>query len=252
MVTAHDVQAANRAVYNAKSPEDYDRNESIFGAGQRARIAAVLRQLRTATGGRRFLDVGCGTGNLLSIAAAVFPWTAGADLAEGLLVKAARGKGLARLVAAEAGLLPFAAGSFDVVGMYALLHHVFDPLPVLAEAYRVLRPGGMLFTDHDPNGFFARAYRLWYRRLCRTPGRYWSPEEAVAEYHQTQSDGLDAEALRRALTGMGFRSAEVRYRHSENPQLRGWRRLGAQGLRLASAIVPARCFYTHFMLVAAK
>jgi SAM-dependent methyltransferase len=49
-------------------------------------------------------------------------------------------------------ILPFADGSFDVVVSFQVLEHVADPVRCLAEAVRVLRPGGRLFMDM-PNHF---------------------------------------------------------------------------------------------------
>ena len=45
---------------------------------------------------------------------------------------------------ADATALPFAAGRFDVVLSVLMLHHVVDWERALAEAARVLRPGGVL------------------------------------------------------------------------------------------------------------
>jgi len=44
--------------------------------------------------------------------------------------------------------LPFQDGSFDVVTSYLMLHHVIDWAPALADAARVLRPGGV-FLGYD-------------------------------------------------------------------------------------------------------
>ena len=49
-----------------------------------------------------------------------------------------------RAVVADAAALPFAAERFDAVLIRDLLHHVYDRDRVLAEAWRVLRPGGVL------------------------------------------------------------------------------------------------------------
>lgn len=43
---------------------------------------------------------------------------------------------------ADAKRLPFESGSFDVVASNTILHHIGDPREFLAEAWRVLRPGG--------------------------------------------------------------------------------------------------------------
>lgn len=50
-------------------------------------------------------------------------------------------------VQADAAVLPFAAASFDAVICAELLEHVADPAPVLAQAWRVLRPGGTLLIS---------------------------------------------------------------------------------------------------------
>lgn len=45
---------------------------------------------------------------------------------------------------ADAHSLPFEDGSFDVVLSNLTVHHLGDPDKFLAEAFRVLRPGGRL------------------------------------------------------------------------------------------------------------
>lgn len=50
----------------------------------------------------------------------------------------------------DAATLPFADGSFDVVLSFAMLHHVGDWHRAVAEAIRVLRPGGR-FIGYDLN-----------------------------------------------------------------------------------------------------
>jgi ubiquinone/menaquinone biosynthesis C-methylase UbiE len=45
---------------------------------------------------------------------------------------------------ADAKSLDFGDGAYDVVYSNTILHHIPDPLPFLAEAHRVMRPGGVL------------------------------------------------------------------------------------------------------------
>lgn len=50
-------------------------------------------------------------------------------------------------VIADGHKLPFIDGSFDAVWIQAVLEHVLDPAQVVAEIWRVLRPGGLVFAD---------------------------------------------------------------------------------------------------------
>jgi len=73
------------------------------------------------------------------------------DVNEAMLERA-RAKGL-RTVVGDAAALPFAEASWDAVMLVSMLHHVEQPAAALAEAQRILRPGGrlalMVFTRED-------------------------------------------------------------------------------------------------------
>src|ERR1700726_2218728 len=63
----------------------------------------------------------------------------------------------------DAAALPFADGRFDVVLSFAMLHHVADWERAVAEAVRVLRPGGRLVgydLVHGPGRLEAALGRL--------------------------------------------------------------------------------------------
>jgi ubiquinone/menaquinone biosynthesis C-methylase UbiE len=114
------------------------------------------------------LEVGCGTG-VLTRALASLPQVAavvGVDVAPSLLERArepaAELPGV-EFLEADARSLPFEGEIFDVVVFDSTLSHVAEPERGLAEAFRVLRPGGLLAAfdgdyatttvalgDHDP------------------------------------------------------------------------------------------------------
>ena len=165
-----DVLRANRIIYNRKTVAEYDQNESIFTSDRQAEINAVLAQLAARAPGPRFVDVGCGTGNLLRLARAHFDEVIGVDQAECLLAEVKRKNPDWTVFSSQSHRLPFGDASVHAVGMYALLHHLKDPTPTLAEAARVLAPGGMLYTDHDPNRAFWRFHGA-LRRLTRVGRR---------------------------------------------------------------------------------
>lgn len=79
-------------------------------------------------------------------------------------------------IQADAALLPLAGNSFDGVICAELLEHVPDPRPVLAEAFRVLKPGGrllitapFLFRVHgDPYDFGRYTQQFWQTTLAQS------------------------------------------------------------------------------------
>lgn len=50
-----------------------------------------------------------------------------------------------QLAQVDAKSLPFQSGMFDVVMSNSIIHHIPEPIHVLREAVRVVRPGGLLF-----------------------------------------------------------------------------------------------------------
>lgn len=92
-----------------------------------------------------FLDVGCGSGGLLAMAATLGYPAAGIDASMAMLVAArymieAHG-GVARLACAYGEALPIASERLGGVTMYDSIEHVTDVRKTIAEANRVLKPG---------------------------------------------------------------------------------------------------------------
>jgi ubiquinone/menaquinone biosynthesis C-methylase UbiE len=251
-ITGREVKRANLSVYNRKSLESYEENRSIFNARRQGTIAGILLDLRGRSGGGSLLDIGCGTGNLVRLAREIFPWVVGVDLAHKLLVQVRATDREIRLAAADSEGLPFPPAAFDVVTLYAVLHHLLDPAPTFREAFRCLKPGGFLYTDHDPNRSFHRFYHVWYRWRYRGRPGFGSEEEEIAEYHNTQSGGLDPEILAVALREAGFRDVAVRYRITEGEDFSTSARLALKVLRGLAGAIPLKSLHTHFWILAAK
>ncbi|BCJ27779.1 methyltransferase domain-containing protein [Actinocatenispora sera] len=95
--------------------------------------------------GAVLVDLGCG-GGLLA------PWLAGRGYRHvgvdpvATSLRVAREHGVTPL-AGDAYRVPLASGCADVVVAGELLEHVADPARVIAEAARLLRPGGLLVGD---------------------------------------------------------------------------------------------------------
>ena len=157
-------------------------------------VEQALLGLLPREGLGRLLDIGTGTGRLLELLAPRMAGGLGVDASRAMLA-------LARARLARAGLaqcavrladmyrLPLADGSFDTVVLQMVLHHAETPAAALAEAARVLRPGGRLavidLAPHDNADCLQRLAHRWpgfsdaaMRHLLEAAGL--APEASVA------------------------------------------------------------------------
>jgi ubiquinone/menaquinone biosynthesis C-methylase UbiE len=150
---------------------------AIYDRGLKATEEAGLRDMRRETlaqASGRTLDLGAGTG----VNADLFPPAVnelilvepGPHMFKKLQAKLeGSGEGVA-VVQASAENLPFADDSVDTVVFTLVLCTVPDPAAALAEAARVLRPGGkLLFVEHVRSRHPGLAH--WQDRLER-PWRF--------------------------------------------------------------------------------
>jgi len=153
-----------------------------------------LAGLLAAAPGDRVADLGCGTGGSLAQAAPSVAGglLAGLDLSAAALARTAEAVGEAVAgLAPRPGLLwvqadlkaplPLADGAFDRVLCHNVLEVLPDPDAVVAEAIRVLRPGGRLVLAHSDFDtlIFASEDLELTRRL-------------VGDYCDTQQPWMDA------------------------------------------------------------
>lgn len=124
------------------------------------------------------LDAGCGTGNYAKafLDSGIGKITL-VDASQGMLSKAEKKlqsyineNRVSELKCSHLPIIPFEESSFDVVAFIQVLHHLDKPYEgfpnlrkCIAEAKRVLKPGGVLVIDfctHDQ-----LRYGMWYRNL---------------------------------------------------------------------------------------
>ena len=119
--------------------------EAYVGRWSR-RVAELFVPWLARPAGRRWLDVGCGTGALTgTVLAAAGPATVlGVDRSVAFLADARRGAAgdRAAFAAGDAAALPLATGRFDVVVSGLALNFVTRPDRAAAELARVAVPGG--------------------------------------------------------------------------------------------------------------
>ncbi len=138
----------------------YDICERLTPLGMNRPNSRMVVEMAKIKPGDKVLDVGCGTGNL-TLTAARYAGASGSvhgiDASPEMIdVARKKAKGASSNAVFEVGLiekLDFADATFDVVISRLVMHHLPEELKRrgLAEIFRVLKPGGLVFTtDFNP------------------------------------------------------------------------------------------------------
>jgi len=142
----------------------YDSRWSFYvGATARETIA----RLPVHPGGR-ILDIGCGTGSLLSRLHDLYPQArlAGIDPVPGMLdVARKRLPHDVELREGWADQLPYGDESFDILVSSNMFHYIAEPTAALLEMRRVLRREGTLVVTDWCDDYLACRLCDWYLRL---------------------------------------------------------------------------------------
>ena len=159
--------------------------EGTIGLFRKARARRVARLAGTPG---RVLDLGCGRGLMLA-ALQRMGWQCEGTEVSSSLAEAARSAHGFEVLSGGIDPLPFPDATFDAVTAWHSLEHMEHPVRMLGDAFRVLKPGGLLVVE-VPNAASFQAL---------LGGRSWFHLDVPRHlYHFSRTE------LRDILDGMGY------------------------------------------------
>lgn len=228
---------ANADFFGHKSyGEKYLKTENCSKAFGERWQAAIRQGQRDANGSwddKIAIDVGCGPGNLYATIGGNPRVLIGVDISRGALEQA-KLCGYIPLLA-DAHNLPLIDNCADVVTLNAVLHHCDNMVEVLTEAARLVRPGGLLITDEDPQrtAWDHKGLGLLVHHARKQFPMYWLPGRAcfykskqerdlrlATEIHNHKpGDGVTPDLYYSTLEPLGFKIELYPHNHGVGAEL---------------------------------
>ncbi|MFY9607523.1 MAG: class I SAM-dependent methyltransferase [Blastocatellia bacterium] len=213
----------------------YDGENLAFSPITDSRFRGLLRSLESYRQSNHILDVGCGSGHFLKVAIEM-GWKAhGTEIASSAFEQ------LSRLgINSFCGKLEcanYSGESFDVVYCSEVIEHLVDPMTLLREIGRILRPGGLLYlTTPNFDSLSRRLLGSKWRVIGKEHICYFTPgslaramREAGFQRVAVRTRNIDPNEIRKAFTrrpfeaGTGFQASateELRRQLDAKPALR--------------------------------
>lgn len=197
---------------------EYNKSPHFLPENQEKVRNILLRLTAECVETQKVIDFGCGTGFMIHLMRDLFAEVHGVDITQDMMKQVDLSSGNVVLHESLAENTPFADGTFDFATAYSFMDHLVDYRAFLKEAYRVLKAGGVFYSDLNPNRDFimaiAGAERLAGGVLPITPVVNREIQGALHNgEHYQQNYGMNAELLEKAepikTHNKGFSAVEV-------------------------------------------
>ncbi|MBK7575948.1 MAG: class I SAM-dependent methyltransferase [Ignavibacteria bacterium] len=166
--SANELIAENIRLHE-KIARSYDqRHNEIYNALEQERLSKSLSEATDwiGSGGLRSMDYGCGAGNLTSHLVRLGHNVTAADVTPSFtkITTALDPAHITPFVLNGSDMHEIESNTFDLIATYSVLHHIPDYLSAIKEMIRVIKPGGIVYLDHEASP------------------EHWKPSKALSEF----------------------------------------------------------------------
>ena len=223
------VMEANITFHTA-SASTYEIEQPHYLPENKEQVSQRLFKLAETAGNEVLVDFGCGAGFVLHLALPLFQNLYGIDITPAMLAMVDLSSGRIQLHEASTESVPLQDQIANVVTANSYLHHLYEIEPTIREAYRLLKPGGVFYSEEDPNADYWDALKklegsspfsdIVKRELgaVRDTHTMIEAEKGIdqevvrkAEYQKMVLGGMRETDLRSMLQGAGFSKIDIQY-----------------------------------------
>jgi len=150
---------ANIKVHSSLAASGEYNRSPHFRPENKQKVRTILEGLIKKESGKqpyRLLDLGCGTGFIIHLAHDLVDEVYGVDITDEMMSLIDLSPGNIQIQNSLAEETPFEGKFFNMVTAYSFLDHLTSYKDVIAEAYRVLKPRGIFYSDLNPNRHFSK------------------------------------------------------------------------------------------------
>ena len=207
---------ANINVHSALANSGEYQKSPHFKPENITKVQEIVLNLVSLCDPHLAVDFGCGTGFMINILHQHFEKVHGIDITPDMMKFVDLSPGNIELHTSLAEETPFPDNTFDFASAYSFMDHLVDYKVFLKEVYRVLKPGGVFYSDLNPNKDFILAMKAAESYSLGIHSELVKKEINGALHngdYYNQNFGIDAEDLNNAeplkSSGLGFSAQEV-------------------------------------------